>query len=173
MKTFSSINSSYVFWVTGISGSGKTRFSKILQKVLNKHNATNIIIDGDTIRKILKKENSYAKEDRLEIAYIYSNLSLEMQRQGINVICSTISLFHEVQNYNRKHIENYIEILVSRPIKDIKNEDVKKIYENKNKIVGVDIIPEFPNNPDFSVTNVPIENIEIEAEKIVKKVLDL
>ena len=96
-----------------------------------------------------------------------------MQRQGINVICSTISLFHEVQNYNRKHIENYVEILVSRPIKDIKNEDVKKIYENKNNIVGVDIIPEFPNNPDFSVTNVPIENIEIEAEKIVKKVLDL
>tara|TARA_B110000240_G_C13512897_1_gene460979 strand:+ start:2669 stop:3193 length:525 start_codon:yes stop_codon:yes gene_type:complete len=171
MEKFSS-NSTHVFWITGISGSGKTTFSKVLQKVLNKNNASNIIIDGDTIRKILDKEQSYTKESRLKIAYIYSNLAIMIQKQNINVICSTISLFHEVQNYNRKYIINYKEILISRSIDDIKNEDIKKIYENKDNVVGVDIIPEFPENPDFLITDIPLKDLENEAEKIVKKFLN-
>ena len=96
---------SHVFWVTGLSGSGKTTFAKILQRLLNLNNLPNIIIDGDVIREIIGKESSYTKESRIKIAYIYSNLANMIQKQNINVICSTISLFHEVHDYNKENIK--------------------------------------------------------------------
>jgi len=164
---------SHVFWVTGLSGSGKTTFAKILQRLLNLNNLPNIIIDGDVIREIIGKESSYTKESRIKIAYIYSNLANMIQKQNINVICSTISLFHEVHDYNKENIKNYKEILISRSLDEIKKEDIKKIYESKDEVVGIDIIAEFPKNPDFLINNVEKVYLEDEAKKIIKKVLNL
>ena len=65
---------SKVYWITGISGVGKTTFSNILKKELDRRNINSIIIDGDQIRKILKKQNEFSKESRFEIAMIYLSL---------------------------------------------------------------------------------------------------
>ena len=36
--------------------------------------------------------------------------------QGFDVVCATISLFHEVQRWNRENIPNYREIYLRVPI---------------------------------------------------------
>ena len=50
---------SKVYWVTGMSGVGKTTFANILKKKLNERKIVSILIDGDELREILgsDKEN--------------------------------------------------------------------------------------------------------------------
>ena len=60
-----------VYWVTGISGSGKTTFANILKKELEEKNIDSILLDGDEIRELLNKKYDYTKDDRLAVAKIY------------------------------------------------------------------------------------------------------
>ena len=155
------------FWVTGLSGSGKTTYAQYLQNELKKINVSALIIDGDEIRDVLKYKNSYSKEERLELAYKYSNLAIMINKQSINVICSTISLFHEIHEYNRNNIERYCEIFLEKDFKEIKKTDIKNIYKKNKNIVGVDLKAEFPKKPDYTIKNQK-DHINITG-KIIKK----
>lgn len=146
-------NKAITFWVTGLSGSGKTTFAYYLQNELKKTKAVSLIIDGDEIRDILKYKNSYSKEERLELAYQYSNLAKLINKQNINVICSTISLFHEIHEYNRNNIDRYCEIFLDKDLNEIKNKDKKNIYKKNKNVVGVDLKAEFPKKPDYTIKN--------------------
>ena len=60
-------NKGILFWITGFSGSGKTRIAKKISKQISKHFGPTICISGDDLRNIfdLKK---YTKEARLSNA---------------------------------------------------------------------------------------------------------
>ena len=150
---------SKVYWVTGISGVGKTTFAKILQKELKNKKISSIIIDGDEIRKILNKQDQYEKKDRIDLAMIYSKLAKLYSEQGITVIVSTISLFKKVHFWNRENLKNYVEILIKRDISEIIKDDIRNIYDNEN-IVGKSIDAEYPKNPEFTLNNVDINGIK-------------
>ena len=150
---------SKVYWITGISGVGKTTFSNILKKELDRRNINSIIIDGDQIRKILKKQNEFSKESRFEIAMIYSRLAELFSNQNITVIVSTISLIKEIHSWNRKNLNNYVEILIKRDMNKILESDSRDIY-NKNNVVGKSIDAEYPKQPDFTIENISIDKIE-------------
>ncbi len=149
-----------VYWITGLSGVGKTPLAKKLAENLSKMKPT-ILIDGDQIREIFKLENKNDRDSRLKIAYIYSNLTKLIVSQNINVVCSTISLFYEIHEYNRKNFDQYCEILIKKDINKLILEDKKNIYSNSinnhDYAVGVNIEPEYPKNPtfifDFNSTN--------------------
>ena len=89
-----------VYWITGLSGVGKTPLSKELHNKISEKEPV-VLIDGDKIREILGNTSATDRESRLKISYVYSNLAKVIVSQNINVICSTISLFHEIHNYNR------------------------------------------------------------------------
>jgi adenylylsulfate kinase-like enzyme len=59
------------------------------------------------------------------------------------------------RKWNRINIENYIEIYIKSSIKNIIKLNKKKIYNKKNlgKLIGIDIKPEYPKNPDISIIN--------------------
>ncbi|MDC3096445.1 adenylyl-sulfate kinase, partial [Alphaproteobacteria bacterium] len=139
-----------VFWITGLSGVGKTRLGNLLRDELFKINPNVIFIDGDEIRDCIFKEIGYSKKERLKVSFSYSNLCKLFYKQNLNVICSTISLFHEVQEWNRTNISNYIEIFLDSDIKDLVVNDKKNIYKNKKgEIVGQGISAQYPLNPEF------------------------
>ncbi len=150
---------SKVYWVTGISGVGKTTFAKILQKELENKKIKSIIIDGDEIRKILNKQDQYEKKDRIDLAMIYSKLAKLYSEQGITVIVSTISLFKKVHLWNRENLKNYVEILIKRDISEIIKNDIRNIYDEDN-IVGKSIEAEYPENPEFTLNNIDINGIK-------------
>ena len=52
-----------LFWVTGLSGSGKTTISKKIVKDIEKLYGPTLLISGDDIRKILISENILQKKD--------------------------------------------------------------------------------------------------------------
>src|SRR5687768_7687232 len=99
-----------LIWITGLSGSGKTTFANVLQTRLIYELACNpIMLDGDAMRKILNREDTYAPTDRQELARQYSALSALLAEQKHCVICSTISMFQSVRNENRETNPHYCE----------------------------------------------------------------
>lgn len=160
----------FVYWVTGLSGAGKTTFAKQLQDALTAKEVAAVMIDGDAIRDIFGKTTDYSRSARLALAYKYAHLAYFLSSQGVNVICSTISLFHEIQTWNRKNINRYIEVFIDRAIDDIEKEDIKGIYARAKNgkikdVVGIDIKPEFPKNPDLIVRHTSLKRIPFYVEK--------
>ena len=54
-----------VFWITGLSGSGKSTIAKYIKKKVEKKYGNTIIINGDDIRKIFNFQNYELKEEKV------------------------------------------------------------------------------------------------------------
>ena len=121
-------NKGIVFWITGLSGSGKTTLGKKIKTEIIKNYGPTILFSGDDIRKIFANKR-YGAKDRLKVCSQYSKLCHNISNQNINVIFCTVCLINKVQNYNKKSIENYIEIFIRSPMKKVRKFSNKKIYK--------------------------------------------
>ncbi len=127
-----------------------------------------MIFQGDELRKILQL-SSYSREGRINNGLIYSELLRNITNQKINVIISLIGLFKKIRKKNRKIIENYIEVFIKTSISKVIKNSTKKHYKNKKNIVGIDIKPEFPENPDIKINNNFNKKTKRIIERIIKK----
>ena len=153
-KSDTNMKKGKVIWITGLAGSGKTTLSKALCEELKKTNSNVVHLDGDIIREILGDIHSHSIEDRIKISTIYSNLCTNLSNQGLIVVISTISLFHEIHDLNRKNIENYLEIFLDTPQEVLEQRNQKKLYSHsKSDVMGIHQNPEFPKNPDLIFKN--------------------
>ncbi len=161
-----------VYWITGLSGVGKTPLSKELHNKISEKEPV-VLIDGDKIREILGNTSATDRESRLKISYVYSNLAKVIVSQNINVICSTISLFHEIHNYNRSIFQEYKEIFIKKNIETLIHEDKNGIYskslQNKEFVVGINIEPEYPKDPSIILDF----NLSQDLGSIVENILKL
>ena len=167
-------NKGIVFWITGLSGSGKTTLAKKITPEIRKIFGPTVVISGDDIRKIFKL-NKYDKKDRLLILESYCQLAKFITNQKINVIFAVVGMVEKARKWNRKNIDNYVEIYLKTDLKKIINFNKKKIYHKKNvgKIVGIDIKAEIPKNSDITINNrfdKSLNNLKIE---LINKILKL
>jgi adenylylsulfate kinase-like enzyme len=164
----------YIFWITGLSGSGKTTIGKAILPQIRKKFGNTILINGDNIREIYDFKK-FDKTSRLKLAKSNFDLCFFLVNQGCNIIFTTVGLMHELQNYNRKIGKSkYIEIFIEADIKKIIKKKSKFFYRKKtNNVVGLNIKPEFPKKPDIKIENkfnMPIKEIkEILLKKIISK----
>jgi cytidine diphosphoramidate kinase len=163
-----------VIWITGFSGAGKTTVARILQGKLRKAGKVSFLVDGDEMRQVLGCQESYSPESRIELSFIYSRLCQKLSDDGIDVICSTMSLFEEVRRWNRENILNYTEVYLRVPYEVLADRGAKGLYE---KYEGLDdpekaISKEFesPLTPDLIIENYPPLTSEIAAIKIIERV---
>ncbi len=162
-----------VFWLTGLSGSGKSIIGLALTKALRERDFSVLFLDGDDLREavgIVKHDS----DERLKAGFLYARLCKMIAAQGIHVVCATISLFHEIQTWNRNNIPNYLEIFIDVPLDELVKRDTKKIYEKERSgsiknVVGIDITPDFPKKPDVIIHNYGAVKIEEAVALIVKK----
>lgn len=142
-----------VFWITGLSGSGKSSLAKKIYPQIKKNFGPTIIIHGDEFRKIFNL-NGYSKNDRFEIGKKYSNFCKVITKQKINIIFAVVGLFHSLHSYNKRIHKNYVEIFIKSNIDQLKDMKKKMFYKKKTKNVwGIDLMPEFPKNPDVILNN--------------------
>jgi len=159
-----------LFWVTGFSGSGKTEISKKIYSRIKKNYGPTIMFSGDDIRKIFNLKG-YTYKDRNEIVMKYCKLSKSITSQNINVIFAVVGLMHNIRAWNRKNIQNYIEIYIKSDLKNIIKKEKKKIYhKNLNNIVGLDIKPELPKKPDITLYNDFQKNIDTLSTELIIKI---
>lgn len=142
-----------VFWITGLSGSGKSTIAENIKKNITNKYGTSVLINGDMLRNIFKIKG-YSKKERLSIGISYSKVSKLLTNNKVNVIIATVGLFHELHKYNRNTLANYIEIFIQSKIQKLIRNKKKFFYKRKTKNVwGIDIKPEFPKNPHIKVIN--------------------
>ena len=63
-------NKGIVFWITGISGSGKTQIGKKVKKHIIKNYGPTILFSGDDIRNIFNLKK-YSFKDRMKVVGQY------------------------------------------------------------------------------------------------------
>lgn len=147
-----------VYWITGLSGAGKTTIGKLLYERLKEQYPNTVFLDGDTLREVFGNDLGYTKEERRKCAMRYSRLCAMLQEQGMNVVCCTISMFDSVRDWNREYIQNYKEIYVKVSMETLRRRDQKGLYSGKadeecKEIVGVQLEMEEPKSPDLVVEN--------------------
>ncbi len=160
-----------IFWITGLSGAGKTSIGKLFYNKMKLEQPNTIFLDGDELRLILGIKESFSMANRLAVSYVYSRLCKFLANQKLNVVIATISMFEEVRNWNKKNISNYKEVYIKVPIDILINRDQKGLYSKAIKgeiknVIGIDIKVDEPKSPDFVCVNDGSKSIQKLANEI-------
>ena len=161
-----------VYWITGLSGAGKTTIGKLFYHKM-KQVFPNTVLDGDVMRKVFCSDLGYTESERREAAMRYARLCDMLQRQGLNVVCCTISMFDAVREWNRKHIVCYREIYIKVSMDQLQKRDQKGLYsgnteEKEKEVMGLHIDFEEPKSPDLILENDGDATPEEQVDKLIK-----
>lgn len=147
-----------LYWITGLSGAGKTTIGNRLYYELKQKMNNVVLLDGDVLKTIVGDELGYSEEDRRKRAFRYAKMCKMLTDQGIIVICCTIAMFDEVRTWNRENNKAYIEIFLDVPMEILIQRNQKGLYSQYkkgeiNNLAGVDVEVNFPQNPDLIIKN--------------------
>jgi hypothetical protein len=118
-------------WFFGLSGSGKTFASKNCAKSIN----NSFIIDGDEVRELISFDLGYSMSERKIQLRRVLGLAQLAKNNGTFPIVSTVTMTLEILH---KCSEIGIEVIqIIRPVEQI--EEVRKIYQTEQNVVGKDI----------------------------------
>ena len=166
-----------VFWLTGLSGSGKTTIALQLEKELFKLGFLVQILDGDNIRAGINNNLSFSEADRTENIRRISEVSKLFLNCGVITINCFVSPTKKMRQNAKKIIgkENYYEIFINADLETCEKRDVKGLYkkarsgEIKN-FTGIDTEYEKPNNPSLEVDTSQL-SLDQSIEIILKNIL--
>src|SRR5580698_6756198 len=133
-----------VYWITGLSGAGKTTIGRLLWDRLRAAGRPAIFLDGDALREVIAEDLGHSRESRRRSAMRNARLCRMLSAQGTDVVCPTISLFHEIQVWNRRNIPGYCEIYLRVPMEELRRRDAKGLYAAADRgelrdVVGLDV----------------------------------
>ena len=163
----------FTLWFTGLSGSGKTTISEIVERELRNRERPVEVLDGDIVRTNLSKGLTFSRDDRninvLRIGFVANLLT----RNGVGVIVSAISPYKEARDQVRRRIVDFVEVFVDAPLEVCAERDVKGLYKKAfsgeiEQFTGVSDPYEPPNAPDL-VLKTDEEAPEESAQKVIEK----
>lgn len=162
-----------VYWITGLSGAGKTTIGKLVYEKMKQIFPNTVFLDGDVLREVFGGDLGYTEEERRACAMRYSRLCDMLQRQDMNVVCCTVSMFDAVRAWNRANIQTYYEIYVRVSMDTLKQRDQKGLYsgnttEQERIVMGIQIACEEPKTPDLILENNGACTPKEQAGKIVE-----
>jgi adenylylsulfate kinase len=163
----------FTLWFTGLSGSGKTTISEIVEHELRERGRRVEVLDGDIVRTNLSKGLSFSRDDRninvLRIGFVANLLT----RNGVAVIVSAISPYKEARDQVRRRIIDFVEVFVDAPLEVCAERDVKGLYKKAfdgeiKQFTGVSDPYEPPSAPDLTLKTEEEEPYE-SARKVLEK----
>jgi len=170
-------HSSGVYWLTGLSGSGKTTIARGVERHLFKHNYQVVILDGDNVRHGLCKDLGFTTEDRSENIRRVGEVAKILRESGFVVICSFISPLQKHRDLVRDIVgQGFYEVYVRSTVDECVKRDVKGLYAKAMKgeipnFTGISAPYESPKCPDFLIdTNEMTEEYAIDfLEQKIRK----
>ena len=163
-----------VYWITGLSGAGKTTVGRELWSRLRTAGRSAIFLDGDALREVIAEDLGHSVANRRKSAMRNARLCRMLASQGTDVVCPTISLFHEIQVWNRSNIPGYCEIYLRVPMEELRRRDSKGIYAaaargDLRDVVGLDVPAELPETPNLVLDNFGVLDSSAAVDRIWKE----
>ncbi|RLI64057.1 MAG: adenylyl-sulfate kinase [Candidatus Asgardarchaeum californiense] len=168
---------SFVIWLTGPSGAGKTTLAHALEEKLKKMGHKVEILDGDVIRRTLYPNIGFSKEAREMHNRVVIHMAKLLSRNDVVTIVSLISPYKAVRDYARKEIGRFIEVYLNCPLEVRIQRDPKGLYakairgEIKN-LTGYNGVYEVPENPEVIVDSHKM-SVDEEVDLVIKKAIEL
>lgn len=162
-----------LLWFTGLSGSGKSTISNLVDKKLMEMGRHSYTLDGDNVRHGLNRDLNFSKADRIENIRRIGEVTKLMVDAGLITMASFISPYREERQMARDLLEEgeFIEIHVDTPLAVAEERDVKGLYararagEIKN-FTGIDSEYQAPENPEITINTVDM-TAEAAADYII------
>ena len=129
-----------VIWITGLAGAGKTTIGREVSNLINTRKPNTVFLDGEDIRAIMGDDLGFTVEDRRFNAWRICRLCQYLDGQGIDVICATLSIFPEHQEWNRQNYSQYFEIYVEVPMDELVARDKKNLYSRALRKEITDVV---------------------------------
>lgn len=157
-----------VFWLTGLSGSGKSTTAAALQAALGTINCKSYLLDGDVLRTGLCKDLNFSMADRHENIRRVGEVAKLMVDAGIVVITATISPLQQMRDDIRGRFSpsEFIEVFIDTPLHVCEQRDPKGLYRKARageitQFTGIDSAYEAPLKPELhlhTTAKTPEEN---------------
>ncbi|MEX0322321.1 MAG: adenylyl-sulfate kinase [Puniceicoccaceae bacterium] len=146
---------SVVFWLYGLSGSGKSTIANAFERKLNKAGFLTQILDGDNIRTGLNANLGFSDEDRAENIRRIAEVAKLYLNSGLATITSFICPTRELRQLARSVVgeADFIEVFVKASYETCAERDPKGLYAKASagkiaQFTGKDSIFEEPSPGD-------------------------
>lgn len=168
-------------WITGLSGAGKSTLAGPVADGLRQSGEIVVLLDGDELRAVFgptaTSAASHTRAARLDLALRYGRLCGMLSNQGLTVVIATISLYREVQEWNRQNLPGYTEIFLDVPLAELRRRDPKGIYRRFDAgeitdVSGLDVAVDYPTAPDLHLrwdSGVGIDDLTVQVLSLLRK----
>ena len=143
-----------VYWLTGLSGSGKSTIATAVERQLFEAGQFVVLLDGDNVRTGLCGDLGFSLEDRRENIRRIAEAAKLFVATGARVLCSFVSPTREIRAMARDIIgsEDFHEVFVNTPLEICESRDVKGLYAKARagqikNFTGIDSPYEAPTRP--------------------------
>jgi adenylyl-sulfate kinase len=122
---------SLTYWLTGLSGAGKTTLANAMSQHLRTQGQAVCVLDGDALRAGLCRDLGFSEADREENMRRTAELAQLLTSQGIMVIAALISPTTAGRAAARQTIgpARFIEVYVNTPLAVCQQRDPKGLYQ--------------------------------------------
>lgn len=149
-----------VFWLTGLSGSGKSTIASGVESLLFEKGFLVQVIDGDNMRTGLCSDLGFSQEDRHENIRRVAEVSKLFIHAGIITICSFISPTNKIRKMAKEIVgaHQFHEIYIESSLEVCEKRDVKGLYAKARKgiikgFTGIDSPYENPGKPALVINS--------------------
>ena len=168
---------SFVIWLTGPSGVGKTTLAKALAKKFEEMGYPVEILDGDAVRSKLYPDLGFSEKDREMHNKVVIEMARLLSKNNIITIVALISPLRKIRELARKEIKNFIEVYLTCSLETRIQRDPKGLYKQAKDgkikgLTGLDGKYEKPENPEL-ILNTDDLSVDEEVELVIKKAKEL
>ena len=164
---------SFVVWMTGLPGSGKTTIARWLEDYYRKQEKKVEVLDGDEVRKTLSPGLGFTEEERTAHNKRVIHMAKVLSRNDVVVLVSLISPYRKVRDFARSELPKFMEVHVNCPLEVCMERDPKGLYAKAKtgeikRMTGLSDTYEPPEKPEL-VLETHKESLEESARKIIQK----
>ncbi len=168
---------SFVIWLTGPSGAGKTTLAHALAKKLQSMNFNVEVLDGDGIRSKLYPDLGFSEKEREMHNRVVIEMAKLLAKNGVITIVAVIAPYRKWREHARKEIGKFIEVYLRCPLEVRIRRDPKGLYAKALKgeikdLTGLDGEYEVPENPEL-ILDTDRVSVEEEVEAVLRKIKEL
>ena len=144
--------------ITGLTGTGKTRIARALERRLFDEGRACVVLDGQSMRLGVSRDLGFSKEDRSENLRRSAEVATLMNDAGLVCICAFVAPEADVREKVRQRLgdERYIEVHITASPEYCREHDSEGMYEKADRgeirnFPGVSATYDTPENPDLVV----------------------